>query len=88
VITRCELFAGADRREAIVHSLLEPLTEIGVDRAIAETAGRLRRRRGTHMADALIAATAIQHRLTLVTRNPRDYRGIPGLKVEAPQPPS
>jgi predicted nucleic acid-binding protein len=40
------------------------------------------------MADALIAATAIQHRLTLVTRNPRDYRGIPGLKVEAPQPPA
>ena len=84
-ITRCELFAGANRREAIVHSLLEPLTEIVVDRAIAETAGRLRRRRGTHMADALIAATAIQHGLTLVTRNLKGYRGIPGLKVDAPR---
>jgi predicted nucleic acid-binding protein len=37
------------------------------------------------MADALIAATAIQHGLTLVTRNLKGYRGIPGLKVDAPR---
>ena len=29
--------------------------------------------------DLLIAATAIEHNLTLVTRNVRDYRDIPGL---------
>lgn len=32
--------------------------------------------------DLLIAATAIAHNLTLATCNPRDFAGIPGLRVE------
>ncbi len=31
--------------------------------------------------DILIAATAIQHNLTLVTRNIKDYQRIPDLKM-------
>ena len=31
--------------------------------------------------DLLIAATAIQHNLTLVSRNADDYRDIPGLTL-------
>ncbi len=31
--------------------------------------------------DILIAATAIQHHLTLLTRNIKDYQRIPSLKL-------
>ena len=34
------------------------------------------------VADRMIAATAIAHGLTLITINGRDFRGIPGLRLE------
>jgi len=37
------------------------------------------------MADVLIAATALEHRLTLLTRNRRDFRSVPSLKVASPE---
>lgn len=39
---------------------------------------------GLVMADALIAATAIEHDLTLYTRNTRHFRMIPQLKINQP----
>ena len=38
------------------------------------------------VADCWIAATALEHGLELVTHNPRDFAGIPGLIIitEAP----
>ena len=33
-----------------------------------------------HLADALIAATAMRHRATLVTRNVREFSRVPGLQ--------
>jgi predicted nucleic acid-binding protein len=55
-----------------------------VDRAVAERAGRLRRTSGIGLADALIAATAANHRLMLVTRNIGDFEGVTGLRVGSP----
>lgn len=43
---------------------------------IAETWGRLNARRPLPVIDGLLAATAIVHRLTLVTRNVRDFDGL------------
>jgi predicted nucleic acid-binding protein len=85
VVTRCELFAGRDSQERVLQRLLEPLTELEVDRAIAERAGRLRRETGLRTPDALIAATALENGLTLMTRNLRDFRPARGLKVQAPR---
>ena len=84
VVTRCELFAGRGADEDVLRALLAPFRELGVDRAVAERAGRLRRESGIRTPDALIAATALENRLTLATRNVRDYRGIRGLRVSAP----
>ena len=84
VITRCELFAGRAPEEATVRALLAPLRELGLDRAIAERAGRLRRTAAMGMPDAIIAATAIEHGLALVTRNRRDFESVPGLVVGDP----
>ena len=39
---------------------------------------------GLIMADALIAATAIEHDLTLYTRNTRHFRMIPQVKINQP----
>jgi predicted nucleic acid-binding protein len=84
-VTRAELFAGRGTEERRVRRLLESFAELPVDRAVAERAGRLRRTLGIGLADALIGATAIQHRLLLVTRNIQDFAAIRGLRVRSPQ---
>lgn len=85
VVTRCELFAGRGSDETTVRQLLEPFREIPVDRTIAERAGRIRRQAGVRTPDALIAASALNNRLTLLTRNVRDFEGVPGLKIRSPE---
>jgi predicted nucleic acid-binding protein len=83
-ITRAELFAGRSTEESRVRRLLAAMTEIPVDTAIAERGGRLRRVATVRLPDALIAATAIEHGLTLVTRNPRDFGSVRGLRIRTP----
>jgi predicted nucleic acid-binding protein len=58
-----------------------------VDFDVADLWGRLRRRveregRPMPLSDALIAATAERHRLTLVTRNTRDYAAWGGPVID------
>ncbi len=85
VVTRAELFAGRGSEEAPVDSLLAPFIELPVERTVAERAGRLRRASGMRMLDALIAATAMEHGCTLVTRNRADFDGIEGLRMQVPR---
>jgi len=85
VVTRCELYAGTKADETELNVLLAPFTELPVDRSIAERAGRLRRQTGTRIADALIAATALENGLSLVTRNVRDFKRVPGLQLHEPR---
>jgi len=83
IVTRAELFAGrAD--EANIRRLLLPYRELSIEQATAERAGRLRRETSMQLSDALIAATALAHKLTLVTRNRRDFDRVRGLKLRSP----
>jgi predicted nucleic acid-binding protein len=84
VITRCELFAGRATEEEAVRRLLAAFDEIPVDRSVAERAGQLRRHTGLRTPDALIAATALEHQLALVTRNTRDFEPVKKLKTRRP----
>jgi toxin FitB len=84
VITRTELFAGSGTDEGRVRVLLAPMREIVVDRAIAERAGGLRRTLPILTPDALIAATALELDVPLMTRNRRDFEAVPGLTILAP----
>lgn len=83
VITRAELFAGTTATNAVT-MLLGPFREIAVDRITAERAGRIRREVGVRLPDALIAATAIEGNLALVTRNRADFEGIRGIRLRTP----
>jgi len=56
---------------------------IDVDGDVAEAWGRIRARRSAPVVDALIAATASVHDLTVATRNARDFEGL-GVKVLNP----
>jgi len=82
VITRAELLAGTTA-SASVNTLLGPFREIPVDRGVAERAGRIRRETGVRLPDALIAATAIEGGLGLVTHNRSAFERIRGLRLRA-----
>jgi hypothetical protein len=83
VVTRAELFAGNSGTD-LASRLLAPFREVNVDRAVAERAGRVAREFHLRLPDALIAATALEHGLALVTRNRKDFAGVRGLRVRAP----
>ncbi|HVH65636.1 MAG TPA: type II toxin-antitoxin system VapC family toxin [Candidatus Acidoferrum sp.] len=85
VVTRCELFAGQGTQEETIRALLAPFEEIPIDRTIAERAGRIRRAGGLRTPDALIAATAAEHGLMLVTRNVRDFMGVREVTIREPR---
>jgi predicted nucleic acid-binding protein len=81
VITRSELYAGHQREEPTVQALLSQMAELDVNPAIARRAGRIKREAGLKIADALIAATALEHQLPLMTRNLRHFERVAGLTM-------
>jgi toxin FitB len=84
VITRAELYAGRRAAEQPIETLLGAMLEVGISRDVATRAGTLRRDHGVQLADALIAATALAEGRVVLTRNMKDFAGIPDLQVEAP----
>ena len=56
--------------------------------AVVHEAIRLRQQRKMSLGDSIIAATALHHRRTLVTRNTDDFRWIPHLVLLDPFAPS
>ncbi len=84
VVSRCELFAGHRADEEVLRLLLDSFRELPVDHAVAERAGRLRRAAKINTADALLAATALHHGLTLMTGQRHRFDGLPGLRLRSP----
>ena len=67
--------------------IFDSLEILPLDGATVVTAITLRQRRKTSLGDAIIAATALEHELTLVTRNLKDFRWIAGLRLIDPLAP-
>ena len=100
IVTYMEAFEGTLRKQdpataqARLHSGLRPFRAIPVSYEIAERCAIIRydlRTRGRRIRDRaldlLIAATAIEYDLTLVTRNLDDFGDILGLKLYAQDAP-
>lgn len=66
-------------KEFISFANVIPLTD-----EIADVAIELRRQVSIKLPDAVIAATALAHNLTLVTRNVKDFERIEGLRIYNP----
>jgi predicted nucleic acid-binding protein len=82
VVTAAELRAGARGDDPAVARLLGDFRIVSLALPTAEHAGRLRREfgasHGTGLIDAILAATALEQSLTLVTNNRRHFP-MPGL---------
>ena len=83
-ITRAELLAGQTSDDGPIMRLLEATKEVMLDAAVVERGGRIRRVAGVRLGDALIAASAIEHELMLMTTNIWAFKGIDGLDAMAP----
>lgn len=87
-ITEAELLAGSEnndatKREKLLFLLLQ-WTKIPITNPIALLAGDLSRKYDMDIPDALIAASAIKNNAALITRNLKDFRKVPDLKLELP----
>ena len=92
IVTRVELEGGVHRtpqgaaeRRNRLDAILAALPVVAFDDAAADAYGAIVATTGysrRKLLDRMIAAQALVHRATLVTRNPDDFRDIPGLRLE------
>lgn len=84
-IVVAEYWAGTsmNKEEKVLEGkiLFEKLDIVETSLAIAKLAGKIKRQQGTHIADALIAATALEQNAQLATLNAKHFENIPGLKI-------
>ena len=94
IITYMEAYQGVERSphpeeaQNKLSALLDSLPVVPLSPAVAQRCARLRetlRKQGKRVnarsLDLIIAATALEYNLTLVTRNTEDYADVPGLKL-------
>lgn len=89
-VTALELIVGArDKRDlAVIDGFLSLYSIVPLSDAIGLRAYQLlkayAKSHGLHVFDSLIAATAIESGLTLVTLNRKHYQMIDGLSIQVP----
>ncbi|MDX2001737.1 MAG: type II toxin-antitoxin system VapC family toxin [Chitinophagales bacterium] len=86
VVVKIEVlgFNEAEEKQATLEAFLNTATSFPLDDAIAVTAIQLRKARKLKLGDAIIAATALTHNLTLLTRNINDFKPIASLDLLNP----
>lgn len=86
ILGHTELFAGKSiwenpgAREDL-ENLLSEIEILNIDEDLSKAAGEIRARYNIHIVDAIIAATAIKHKLKLATLNVKDFDKIRGVKI-------
>lgn len=80
VVSVVELYAGKNMKRSAaieeVERLIKNFEVVPLDRERARRAGTLRREYGIPFADAIIAATALDNAVGIVTRNVKHFRAI------------
>ncbi|RYA45785.1 PIN domain-containing protein, partial [Enterobacter cloacae complex sp. CH23B] len=81
LITWMEVMVGAKKyhQEQRTRMALSTFNIINISQDIAERSVALRQEYKLKLPDAIILATAQLHRLELITRNTKDFTGIPGV---------
>jgi tRNA(fMet)-specific endonuclease VapC len=98
IITYMEAFQGVeqssdpDRAREKFHAFLAGVLILPLSFAVAERCARLRKtlksqnkRVNSRALDLIIAATALEYNLTLVTKNTDDFKDIPDLPLSQPR---
>ena len=83
IINKIELLSFAGVRKEIAE-LIETATIIGLTDKIAEKTIAIRISRSIRLPDAIIAATALVHDLSIITNDIDGFKNIKGLKVINP----
>jgi predicted nucleic acid-binding protein len=86
IITQAELYSGKSVWEkpdvqAALETIFSGLTIVPLDSTVAVSAGQIRAAHGTDLIDALLAATALRHGLTVATLNRKDFAAISGISL-------
>ena len=87
VITRMELLAwpGANEQQTLIlNEFINASEVLDLEEPVILKAIEIRKARKTKLPDAIIAATALVNKLTIITRNTKDFDKIEGLEVLNP----
>ena len=86
VITRIEVlgFKTTDHQLKILNNFMEDAIVLELSKEVADICINLRKKYKTKLPDAIIAATALSSKATLITRNTSDFKNINGLNVLDP----
>jgi predicted nucleic acid-binding protein len=88
VITRIELFSSSkipiDERVSLEAFVKQTKVYETLNIDIINQTILIRQTHKTKLPDAIIAATALVHNLTIISRNTKDFQNIDGLKVIDP----
>ena len=77
-----------EKERSLLEAFFAAAPILSISTPVLEQAVKLRQLRRMTLGDALIAGTALTHRLTLVTRNTDDFTWIAGLQLLDPFVPS
>lgn len=69
----------SDDEKFYLQRFFDTVSVLPVTHAVIMTAIEIRQQRKMSLGDAIIAATALEHRQTLVTRNVKDFDWVEGL---------
>lgn len=86
IVTHTEAYAGKsiwERESAKNHleKILSRITILSLEKTTSETAGKIRAEYNLATIDAIIAATALTHKLPLATLNLKHFKKVNGLKL-------
>lgn len=87
VINKIELlgFAGITEDEELkFQELINAADVLDLDDDIVNSTIEIRKQYKTKLPDAIITATALVNKLTIITRNTKDFKNIQGLEVIDP----
>ena len=86
-VTEIELLCWKTDNEKdleVLHRFVEEVIVFEIERSIRLKTADIRKTHRIKLPDAIIAATALIHNLSLITRNIKDFKRIDGLKVINP----